>query len=277
MDIWILTSFLAAVFSGLEKIAHRFNILKVKDVYSYTIIFQFLCAAIVSPAVVMNPVFPNVTEIKAYVFLILAAACWAGFSLLTFHADKYLEASVKSGISRLRLVWVSLIGYLFFNESFSLWQFMGVFLIWGSPFIVSKIRGKGTTPGFMLEISASLMIAFALTFDKICADYFSEPVIVLFSFFNSAIIISLIRKGRFYFKMELIKVALPASSFSAICYLLLIYSLKHGVISMVISIYMISPVLVTFLGIYLLKEKENVRLKLFSALVATIGCLLTLR
>ncbi|WJV64129.1 DMT family transporter [Pectobacteriaceae bacterium C52] len=125
MDIWILTSFLAAVFSGFEKITHRFNMLKVKDVYSYTIIFQFLCAAIVSPAVVMNPVFPNVAEIRAYVFLILAAACWAGFSLLTFHADKYLEASVKSGISRLRLVWASIIGYLFFNESFSLWQFAG--------------------------------------------------------------------------------------------------------------------------------------------------------
>ncbi|MBS1207499.1 MAG: EamA-like transporter family [Proteobacteria bacterium] len=276
MEGWILTSFLAALLSSAEKIAHRYNMIKIDDIFSYTIIFQILCAAISLPIAALNPVLPSPNEYLSYGWLILAAVCWAGFSLLTFHADKLLQASIKAGISRLRIIWAAIIGWLFFNESFSSVHIIGIVLIWFSPFVVARINGKGSSRGFIFEIAASIMIALALTFDKISAQYFDESVIVFFSFFNSAIIIFIIKNRQLNFSWPILRLAMPVSIISVICYLLLVYSLKHGEISLVISIYMTSPVLVTLMAIKILKESENILYKIISVCFAALGCILTM-
>lgn len=276
MEGWVLTSLLAAYLSAVEKLSHRYNMINIDDIFSYTILFQIMCAIISLPIVILNPVFPSPSEYFPYGWLILAAISWAGFSLLTFHADKLLEASIKAGISRLRIIWTAIIGWFFFNESFSSIHIIGILLIWFSPFVVAKISGKGTAKGFIFELTASIMIALALTFDKISAKYFSESFIVFFSFLNSAIVIFIIKKGRLNLSWPVLKLIIPTSLISVTCYISLVYSLKHGEISSVISIYMTSPVIVTFMAILILKESKNIIHKLISVFLATLGCILTL-
>lgn len=276
LDIWMVSAFIAALLSAAEKIAHRFNMRNDHNVFDYTVAFQILCAIISVPIFIYSPPLPPLQGYMPYLYLFMAGLCWALFSLFTFQADKLLEASVKSGVSRLRLIWIGIIGWFFLGEPFSTIQLFGMALICLSPLIIMRFKDKVRSRGIVYELIASIIISLAITFDKISCQYFSESLVLLFSYLNSALLVSLFRKRRANLNFNLFKVVLPSAIFSVFCYLSLLWSLSHGNISTVMSVYMISPIFVTLIGILFLKERGNISLKITSIIIAVIGGVLTL-
>jgi len=277
---------LAAVFSAVERVLHRSNLADRGDTYGYTVCFQLACAALSLPLVVASvPRMPGIAP-RSLIFLAAAAACWVGFSLLTFRADSLVEASVKSAVSRLRVVWTLALGALVFGEDVGGLRILGAALIAASPLLLLRASPTVSVRGVVLEAGATVFLAGALLFDKLAMETIPPGVVTFLAFANAAVFLLVAgrltarRRGATLHGVWVLDTALTrrvgvTAVTSVACYYLLMLALRAGEFSLVLPVYMLSPVLVLVLAYAFLGERGELRLKVVVVGLSTLGAMLT--
>jgi len=112
--------------------------LKAKDsnAVTYAILFNFVCAAIVTVVAVINGFV--LLDIKKYALnLILMAILYAAAQILIFKASKLIEASEVIILSATRVLWTIAGAILLLGESLNLQKAVGIFIIIFSVIFVS--------------------------------------------------------------------------------------------------------------------------------------------
>ena len=277
---WQFFALSAALLSASERIIHRWNIKKYKESIGYSSMFQMTCAVLAMPAAIWI-LWDQVYSISIQnLWLVGAAAiCWTTFSLLTFKADEYLDASSKSSISRFRVLWSLIIGVVIFDENVTLLKVTGALMVAIAPISLIAFDRKISPKGAFLEIGATISLSLALVFDKLAPQFFDVAVVTFLAFANSAIITMILRSGLrkknpWAKDHKRIMMVILASLFSLSCYYSLMIALKYGDISVAVPIYMTSPIITTLMAFFLLSERENIVGRITVAFTATVGCIL---
>lgn len=282
MQTWMGLAMAAACLSALERTAHRLNLAGEADTRGYALTFQTACALLCLPLLALAAPKLAWPPSHALAAMMGAAVCWAGFSILTFKADSLLEASVKAGVSRLRLIWTLALGVIVFAESLTPLKVAGVLMIAGAPLFLMARNREISRRGVGFEVASTLALAGALAFDKICLRYLPGAAVTFFSFANAAMLTFALRRtgastrNSWVAPPRVARVAI-AAALSVACYLALMTALANGELSRVAPIYMLAPLLSTILGVALLGERNDAGAKIAVALVAAVGgCLTTL-
>lgn len=277
---------LAATLSGTEKVRHRSSLKGVEGTYSYTFVFQFACAVLALPLAAVSLF--HITEVmwQSVIFMLLSAFCWLGFSLCTFKSDSLVEASVKTSVSRLRIAWSLMLGALVLNETVSALNILGATLIAVAPLLLVRVSREVSIKGLLLEVVATLFIALALMFDKLAMESIPAGIVTFASFGVSALLMVLLSRltrrplvnrtveGSMVLDVPMRRIATTAA-ISVACYFTLMMALSIGEFSVVMPIYMLSPLVVLLLSWVFLGEREHLSLKLMIVTISTIGAVLT--
>ncbi len=278
---WHLFLTLAVVTSVGERLLHRSYLKNFDDARAYAFVYQLAGALILMPLAIYDLRGLNFSLLNFQVLLFMGAQAlfWALFGHLSFSAERYLESSQSAIISRLRMVWALGIGIIFFNESVSAQQLLGIGLIFLSVLIINFSFSKHplSKKGLSLSISATACIAISLAIDKTLTETFSPVTVAFFAFLFSALVLAVSTSGlqgrtRRLYEFGGKRLLLPAL-LGSISHGALVKALTLGKFALTIPIYQAGTIMTVLLGIVLLNERTNVRAKIAAAIVTYIGVL----
>lgn len=276
MEKWFLLALFAGIFSTAFNFINRNFLKDNRDATSYAWLFELTRTILFTPLIVFElPV--KHSYYSVLVLLLLGfVEYFSVYVFMKMHA--YTHLSVSTIITRLRLVWVPVLAYMFLGEHLLLRDYLGVGIIFlGQSLIVSPrkfIFDKGMRFAFFSSVATA---ALALVMKK-ASDLFPTaiitatmgiPTIVGYPFFmkNCRLRIWSLWKKNY-------KAIVIATIFNALAMYFLIWSLKLGDVSKVTAIYQSSLLFGVVTGIVLLNEKEDVAKKIVGGLVTVLGILL---
>lgn len=213
---------------------------------------------------------------------LLLMAVLAGMgNMLIFQSLKRIDASEYTVLFSSRAIWSVLAAILFLHESFSLKQIMGGSLIILSVFIVSwKKKTIRLNEGEMLTLAAAFFIGLAFINDSFMLNkvdlYFYLPLI---SFLPATFaLLTNYKKFKHINKILSLKDILKISVFSLLFCISVTstytaYELGHNAAQIAV-LNQTSIILIVFLGIIFLKERNHLYLKLLGAIISLIGVFL---
>ena len=214
--------------------------------------------------------------VDAYIFLLIASFCYGMFERERFVAAKYLDASVFTTVSNLSVL-VAFIGSLFlYSESLTFDKIVGGTLIIVALLIIS-IENKEKTiskKGLLIAVGISIMLGLGWMLDKLGTSYFEPSLYNIFLWTIPILFIWFPRIKTSDLKIEIKnsfwKIAI-LSGLNVAGYLMQLNALQLTEATKVIPIVQTSSILTVVLGIFVLKEKNNMVKKIIAGLMAIIG------
>jgi len=276
--IWAIFSVVTtAVANLLQRVIMRD---KDSDAFGTAIIFQFSIALLTGMFAIWNGfVLPPIGK---YFWNFLASTLlWGLGSLSLFKAYQTLGSSKIAIISSLGTVVTIVSSIVFLGESFNTPKIIGTLLIITSIFFVTEKKGKFSfTKGTSYALITTLFYGLAVTNDAfILKTYDAVSYTSVISFLPGILLLALrpraiasfqrLRNVIFMKKMFLLTIFYSAQ---AVAYYLALHLGANA--SQLAPIYKTNIILTVLLAIVFLKEKERIPLKLFSAVLVTVGVLL---
>ncbi len=221
-------------------------------------------------------IFPAQTE--AWIYFLIAAFFFGMFERLRFLATKLLPASVYSVISNLSVVVAFILSLLIYKETLTLSKATGFLLILTSLFLVVETKkSKVSIKAVLVGLITSLFLGIAMALDKKGATYFS-PEIYNILMWTVPFLVLLFP----YAKIEDIKLQFKQFSWKIALLSLLNFTgyylgLKAFLLmeaTKVIPVIQLSTILTVIIGIFVLKEKNNLLKKIVAGIIAVIGVFL---
>lgn len=247
----------------------------------YAIIFQFLLGffslmfAIILGRLAFPPIF------KMPILFILAAFLWTGSTLFSFYAIKIIGAGELIIITSSSSIISIILGLIVLGEKLSILNFVGIFLVLISVFIVTTSKltfssKRGIIFAFISAICSGIAVIIDATILK-SYDAFSYTAIM--SFLPCIILIIFFLKELNKIKSNLnLKFILKMTIFcfiytiSAICYYL---AFQNGApISILAPISRSAVVLTIILAAIFLKERADLARKFIASLIMLLGLVL---
>ena len=198
------------------------------------------------------------------------------FLYMKMHQHSHL--SISTILSRTRLIWIPILGFLFFAERLTLLQYAGIAILFLGLSLAIAPHKMFIDKGAVYANSAAFVIAINTILQKQVIPYVSIPIIMIFFSLPSVILFPLLIKNP---KQRLIDknlnnifpklLAVLANVISSI---LLLEALKLGDVSRANAVYQGMLIIGVLAGIILLKEKQDVLRKLLGAAVTIIGVIL---
>jgi len=219
---------------------------------------------------------------RIYALLLLSNVFYVGQDLLKFKSYKYLDISVISILFQISKVFFIIYGLLFFKETLTFYEMIGIGLILFGSGMVSFRRSKfEINKHSWLVIGSALAFATAMSIDVGISKQFNLPFYLLMIYFipASAIFIGG-RKNIKMIKRDFIGternwyyliIAGITSAFGMLFYLL---ALRQGQVSIVAPISSLTVLLNVFAGYIFLKERDNLGKRVLAAVIAIIGVIL---
>jgi len=277
--VGVLFALGAAVSSGAEKLLRRHVLIK-EDSLCYAFAFGLFAAIILLPVFIFG--FQAPTHNLAWLLLILSGSIWTVFSLLQFKAYSYLEASIASPISRVKLFFVLILGVIFLNETISLGKVAGTLLIFIGIVVLSYKKNVKRPhiekKGIALIILSTMLISVALLIDKYALNFFTvatytAPIYLM----KPILLIPWVMKRKHHiksiFKQSLIAV-FATSALSVGYYYLTLMAFKQAEASAIVPITEMSTLFAVIGGIVILKERTFITRKLIAATIVVFGAIL---
>lgn len=269
----------SALALGVEETIHRTVLIK-EDPLSYAFLFQLLSALCFLPFLFLDFQIPK--ESIAWVFAISAAVLWGITTYLQFVALTSLEASIKSPLSKVKILFVFLLSIFLLKEQVTTYKITGTMLIFVSMILLTtKNLKSGLTEkskAIIIVIIAAFISAMAIILDKKAIQFFKPEtygflVYIIPSVFMLPFLIN--RKKKMYSLLNnKIGKVLLAIVLSSLSYYLLISALKQGEVSVILPISELYTIVAVITGILILGEKENIRRKIVATIFAIIGTVL---
>jgi drug/metabolite transporter (DMT)-like permease len=223
----------------------------------------------------------NYTVIQ-WLFLILGGFMLAGLMVTNVWALTHLDASVFTILYNLRLLVVTILAYMFLGESPPTLQIVGGLIILVSIIFLNLHKGsKWKSRPMLIGLFAMLWFSFHAVLEKYNLQQIPiESYLFIFSAIGTVMIWALILVKKINFTKEIAHIRdkkiyglLIARVISAYGY---VYALKFGSLAVTNYVSGMSVALIVLFGIYILNEREYIKQKLISVLVACLGLTLIL-
>ena len=197
---------------------------------------------------------------------------------------KYLEASVNTIVSKVRIPLFLILSIIFLGETLNSNKVIGTFLIFGGLVYLSYNKNKVKTlplnnPGTPYLFASIFLIVFALLIDKFASGFFNPGMYTFMVYFIASLFLFLpilVRKQSIkpIFKSKYLPLIIITSFLSVTYYFLILNAYKFAEASIIIPLTELS-VLVTVLGGFLfLNEKSHLKKKIISTLIVIVGAVL---
>lgn len=252
------------------------------DPVAYSVVFQLLTGLIIGAYALVRgfsvpdlmPILPN---------LLLMVLLYGAGNAFIFKALKLGEASDFTILFASRTLWIIVAAVLFLQESFTLNQALGTFLIIASVVIITgkaKILKPAKSHIFALIGAAAFGLAFAN--DAFILRNFDVPSYLFIAFVAPALAVWALNpkatqkmkpllQGKSLQRLGLLGVIYAVSAIT----IFLAYQIGRNA-AQIAPLNQTSTIVTVILGILLLKERDNLFKKLLGALISFFGVLLLL-
>lgn len=283
MPLWIILITISVVTLSIATLLER-ALLKDNnsDPITYTLAFQFLYTGIVIIlALLTHNLKFYVPNILTFVAALSAGILWAGFSILSFKAFKFVDAGSVTIISSLGAIITAVLAILIYHNVLTLELVIGTILILLAIFILNYSRhSKKTKNGLFYAFLATLFSGVAVIADAYALKSYSIFTYVPISASITAFIIFIVFHKKIKPAIRLIhsKTAIKILAFT-IFFIIQAYTydtsyIVGGPISHIAIISRFYIVLTAILAFIFLGERENIKKKIIASILATIGVIL---
>ncbi|WKZ30494.1 MAG: GRP family sugar transporter [Candidatus Dojkabacteria bacterium] len=212
--------------------------------------------------------------------ILLSGVLYAAGTIFIFKALQKGEASKFTVIFSLQSLFAIAAAYFFLGESLLLFQWIGVFIILLSVILISFTPDSlSFDKDEIFAVLAAMCFGFARVNDKFIIGQmdlylylfigFLIPGIILFMAYPKAL-----TKYKTFFKKEMLQKLSISGFIYSLAILALYYALSMTQSSQVIAASVAGVVFTELLGIFVLKERKNIRAKIFGTILVGIGLVL---
>lgn len=270
----------AVSLSVVERLSHRWVLKDRASIYGYAFLYQLAGAAVLALYLLFDDTNQPqlVTVLGNSSWILAAAVAWMLFAYFSFSADRLLPSSYKAIISRLRILWVWLLGIVAFAEVITVNKVVGGLLLLSGVIVLSLTKEKINRRGACYEAVGSIFVSLALTLDKVLVQSLSPVFVTMLAFLNSGLLFGVIfphciaEAGTVLRELGW-RLALPVAAGTS-SYLLFVACLKSNELTVVVPLYQTSSVATLIVGHFLFKELGNLSFKLSCGVLSAIGAIL---
>lgn len=206
---------------------------------------------------------------------------YIAITIISFESYKHTEISARDPITSIRLIVVYFLSVLILGEPLTANRIIGTFMIVGAMLIITSHNGKLINfrdKGILFTLISTILIGGVAIVEKVSLTYIAPFTFSFFAFlFPGLGIIPFLKNKRKEINAlgskNVIKFVFAASFLSAFAYLFHIWAYSMADLSLVYPIFSLSAIITPLLGIFVLKEKGNIRRKLLGAGFAFAGAL----
>lgn len=270
----------AVSLSVVERLCHRWVLKDRSSIYGYGFLYQTAGALVLWAALLTKPdELPTSEVLFANCWWILAAGtAWMLFAYFSFSADRLLQSSYKAIISRLRIIWVWLLGIFAFSEVITANKLIGGFLLLSGVLVLSRARESINTRGAVLEAIGSIFVSLALTLDKVLVQSLSPTFVTMLAYLNSGLLFGLLFPRSFPEAWQVLRdigwrLLLPVAA-GTLSYLFFVACLRTGELTIVVPLYQTSSIATLVIGHFIFKESGKLTFKLSCGVLSAIGAIL---
>ena len=276
MEKWLLFAIFAGIFSTSFNYINRNFLKDNQDTTSYAWLFELTRTLLFVPIIILEIPFKVVSFSAIYLLLLGVVEFFSVYVFMKMHAHTHL--SISTIVTRLRLVWVPILAYIFLREQLSEKDYLGIVIIFLGQSVIVSPRKFMIDKGIRLAFYSSFATAALALVMKKASELFPTAVITAsmgiptllgYPFFMKdwrCRISSLWKKNRIPI--------IIATIFNALAMYFLIWALKLGGVSKVTAIYQSSLLFGVIVGIISLKEKDNIGKKIVGGVITVLGILL---
>lgn len=276
MNNWILLAVVAGLASSLFNYIDRYVLRTNGDSTSFAWWFEVIRIIIF---LLVLPFDYFLIVIPKSVLLLLGLGFVEFISVYTFmKMHKFSEISVSSIISRLRIVWVPILAFIFLGEKLKLLEYLGIATVFfGLSFVVSPAKTK-KDEGVKFAFISSFVTAALSVLVKIASEFASAPIIILAMSTPSLFLFPIFAKSwrqrvKAFYQKDIVGVGMAAFA-SAIALFFLVWALNIGPAGKVVGIHNAMLFTAVIAGIVFLNERENLLRKLLGTAVVLLGVFL---
>jgi len=272
--MWLFYALLCAVSSGSLAIFHRF-VMRESDFISYGFLQQGISTIIYFLIMVSSFQFSFSTS--ALEFLVLGMIFWSIATVVNFKGYKHTDASVRTPVYTIRLIFVAVLSFIVLSEPFPVTKIVGTGLIlFGIMFLNFRKKIFSLKDiGIKFVLLAALLTSIALTVDKIALNFFSPMVYGFFIYFADTTAFGMLSFKRMHHLKSIVrskmKIVVAAAVLDVLSYFGLLWALKLQQASVVFPIAQMGGLIAVIGGIIILKERQNISQKIFGVSVAILG------
>lgn len=276
---WLILALLSSFFFSLYSLLARVLSVKSKDPRAFSLVYNLICSVIVLILWLIEGESLRTIDIRIFLMTFVAITLWGLFNRVEFYSQKYMESSLRTIISKTSELVTFLAAIILLGESITLKKVLAVILILGACVIVLLKKSKKLNKkGLVYTLLTSVFLGLAWTMDKQVSGYYHISFYVLLTYSLSSIYIVFfptipLKAIRDEFKQANWKVIILAI-INVMAYYTLVSAFSVGEASKVILILASRSVFVILAGIFILKEKSDVRKKIIAGVLVTLGILL---
>jgi len=277
MADWLIFAIMSFTSVGLMNTIHRF-ICKEHDWLSYSFVEGVVATLFFIPLAVISFSLPSSTF--GFYVLILGVLLWTLSAIVTFKSFQLVEASARSPLKQTQIIFILILSYFLLGETLTFNKIIGSLLIFFGVIFISYEKGKtrlNFDRGFQLTLLSAAIAATVSLVDKVALTYWNTASYSFIIYLVPSLIIGGFAQRR---KEKLVKVLkarylfIILAGFLEFVYFftrLLAFSLTD--LSNVGPILRLSTLVTVVCGIILLKERQRIGEKIFSATLMIVGAI----
>jgi drug/metabolite transporter (DMT)-like permease len=276
--ILLLSLFLSSLSVLFEKRIHN---IQESNPITFAIIFQFFSGFLIFLFGLFTNQLKFGSLIAIWPNLILMTLLYGFGNIFYFRGLKQTEASVFTIVANSSSIFTIIGATVFLKQYLSGRQLFGVFLIFTSILLVNQIKGKiKLTKGLIYALLGASTFGFAVTNDKYIIGDFSVYAYLSIAFILPSLLMMIVYSKElkhlpFFLKPDVISKFLPFCLFYASQSILYFTALKMTTnTSQFGGIDLLGGILTVIMSIFLLKEHQNLLIKIISAIISFFGLML---
>ncbi len=278
---WFFLTLLSVLFASLASILQRVLMKDERsDPYSYAIAFHFLLGFLnLGFALVSGSQFSLLSG--NFFLLLLASALWGGCSIFLFKALQLIEASEKTILSSLNVVFTIIASVIFLHETFNGQKVFGTVIILASILLVVTLKnGFKFNRGVVYVLITAVFAGLAIVADSANVQHYNVITYNTFQNFLTGFIIlafapKSLQQWRCFVEPSFLTKMLPLGIFSTAQGILYLTALTYGGnTAQVGTIRQASTIVTVLLAVIFLRERNNLWRKLLAAVLVTFGVFL---
>lgn len=276
--MWFFFAALTGILYTAEMLVGRFLLRNQKDAWAFSFFYSLIGTVITLPFMLADFNVPH--RVSLWMLAGVVGALIVAHNLLLFKASNHLEASLVGTLGKLRLAWVFVLGIIFLSAAFSWSQLLGTMLtILAGAVIVRKFKQPESMTGVALVISSTVLAALIIITTKYLLGSFSVASLTFFATFLPATVINFALMPRAGARIKKLfrndwRIVILACALGTFANLALNKALSLHDANSVVVISEVFLILVLVGEHTLLKEKEQLWVKVISVVLAVAGAVL---